>query len=377
MSESKEVAAPKKTIESWLTGEEFKRQIALALPKHITADRFLRVSLTALTKTPKLKECDPHSFFSQMLTLSQLGLEPDGRLAHLIPFRNAKRNVTECQLIVDYKGLADLAMRSGIIANIHADKVCKQDRFRYNIGVVEKHEIDFDNPRGKPYAYYAQVIFKDGTKKADCMTLEEVQAIRKRSRAANDGPWVTDFDEMGKKTVFRRLSKWLPLSPEYRDALEADADSLEEKRFAAALPATASSLPNFELPAHPPSPAAAESAIADAAAQEVVDQEKKVRELSAEQMSGESVTVDPGAGDESAIPTAQDEVSIALAEIDFSEERFVEGLRLLGLPVARSAKTVQDLSDAACQQAYQEGFDGIIQAIEVSLEKSTEKKVKK
>ena len=239
-SESKEVAAPKKTIESWLTGEEFKRQIALALPKNISADRFLRVALTALTKTPKLKECEPHSFFSQLLTLSQLGLEPDGRLAHLIPFRNAKRNVVECQLIVDYKGLADLAMRSGVISNIHADKVCENDRFQFNIGVVERHEIDFHNPRGKAYAYYAQVIFKDGTKKADCMPLDDVQAIRKRSRAANDGPWVTDFDEMAKKTVFRRLSKWLPLSPEYRDALEADADSLEDKRFAAALPATAS-----------------------------------------------------------------------------------------------------------------------------------------
>jgi len=63
------------------------------------------------------------------------------------------------------------------------------------------------------------------------MTKDEVTKIRHRSKAANNGPWVTDFDEMGKKTVFRRLSKWLQLSPEYRDALDADMDAMEEHRF--------------------------------------------------------------------------------------------------------------------------------------------------
>lgn len=232
------------TIRTLLLGEEFKNQVELALPRHIKPDRFVRIALTALTKTPQLAQCDKPSFFSALLTLSQLGLEPDGRLAHLIPFRNTKRNCTECQLIVDYKGLAALAIRSGNISKIHADKVCANDVFEYDKGEVKTHAIDFRKPRGDAYAYYAMVVFKDGCQKSDVMTRAEVQAIRRRSKAANAGPWITDEDEMSKKTVFRRLSKWLELSPEYRDALDADADTLEEKRFANALP-VAPALPNF------------------------------------------------------------------------------------------------------------------------------------
>lgn len=238
---AKELAKPQKTIRDFLHGEEFKSQIALALPRHISPDRFVRISLTALTRTPNLANCDQSSFFMQLMTLSQLGLEPDGRLAHLIPFKNNKKGITECQLIVDYKGLAALAMRSGQISKIHADKVCEKDVFEFDTGEVKKHGINFREDRGAAYAYYALVVFKDGTQKADCMTKSEVDAIRKRSRAASDGPWVTDYDEMAKKTVFRRLTKWLELSPEYRDALEADFDR-------PALEITAEKIPQFDIP---------------------------------------------------------------------------------------------------------------------------------
>jgi recombination protein RecT len=236
------------TIRSIIAGDLFKQQVALALPRHLSADRFVRVALTAITRTPKLANCDQHSFLAALLTLSQLGLEPDGRLAHLIPFENKKRGVTEVQLIVDYKGLVDLAMRTGYYSKIHADKVCEKDDFEYDMGEVKKHKVDFRNPRGEVFAYYSQVTLKDGTKVADCMTFEEVESIRKRSPSAEKGPWVTDFDEMGKKTVFRRLSKWIPSSPEFREALDADADQLEEARFRSALPAQANILPGEEEP---------------------------------------------------------------------------------------------------------------------------------
>ena len=239
---TEELAKPKKTIREFLHGEEFKSQIALALPRHISPDRFVRISLTAMTRTPKLADCDQASFFMQLMTLSQLGLEPDGRLAHLIPFKNNKKGITECQLIVDYKGLAALAMRSGQISKIHADKVCENDIFEFDIGEVKKHKIDFHADRGEPYAYYALVVFKDGVQKAVCMPRADVDAIRRRSRAANDGPWVTDYDEMAKKTCFRNLSKWLELSPEYRDALEADWDRPP-------LDIKAEAIPQFDVPA--------------------------------------------------------------------------------------------------------------------------------
>jgi recombination protein RecT len=229
-------AANNGKVRDLIASNRFKSAVAAALPAHLRPERFVRVALTALTRTPRLAECDQASLFQALLTLSQLGLEPDGRNAHLIPFRNSKRNVTECQLIVDYKGLVALAIRSGRIAKIHADKVCENDLFSYDRGEIMRHQINFRAPRGAPYAYYAIVRFKDGTEQSDVMTKAEVEAIRARSRAAQAGPWVTDFDEMAKKTVFRRLTKWLELSPEYRDALDADADVLEERRFESALP---------------------------------------------------------------------------------------------------------------------------------------------
>lgn len=232
----------KKDVRGLINSDQFRHAVTASLPSHLKPDRFIRVALTALTRTPKLMQCEQESFFQCLLTLSQLGLEPDGRNAHLIPFENRKRQVTECQLIVDYKGLVDLAMRSGKIAYIHADKICQNDVFVYDRGEIKKHEVNFKVPRGDAYAYYALVRFKDGSEKPEVMPKEDIDKIRARSRAKDSGPWVTDYDEMAKKTVFRRLTKWLQLSPEFRDALEKDADTLEEHRFDAALPAQATAI---------------------------------------------------------------------------------------------------------------------------------------
>ena len=218
--------APKRilTIRDQLESPKFRDEIAKALPKHLTPDRFIRVAVSTLTRTPKLKECEPVSLFGAMLTLSQLGIEPDGRRAHLIPFENRRRGCVECQLIIDYKGLAEMAMRSGVVSYLHADVVCDADIFEENMGEIVAHKIDRRKPRGEVYAAYAICKFKDGTAKAEVMSADEIEAIRKRSRAGNSGPWITDWNEMAKKTVFRRLSKWLPLSPEFRDAVEADEE---------------------------------------------------------------------------------------------------------------------------------------------------------
>lgn len=252
------------TIRDQLSGEQFREAVAKALPKHLTPDRFIRVALTALTKTPKLASCDQASFFSQLLTLSQLGLEPDGRRAHLIPFENRKRGVVECQLIVDYKGLVELAQNSGKISNIHADLVCENDVFDYDCGEIKTHRINFRKPRGQAYAVYAKARFKDGSERCEVMTVEDVEKIRQRSKAKDSGPWQTDWNEMAKKTVFRRLSKWLPLSPEQRDALEADDDRAADVVTngqppaifeVAALPESTGAEPEAETPEPEPQPA--------------------------------------------------------------------------------------------------------------------------
>ena len=226
--------APQKalTIRDRLESPRFAAELAKALPKHLTPDRQIRVAVTAITRTPKLAECDQASFFGALLTLSQFGLEPDGRRAHLIPFENRKRGVVECQLIIDWKGLAELAMRSGLVANLHADVVRDGDLFDYSAGKITRHvphfiRRDANKPAeaGEIFAVYAIAEFRDGSTKADVMSIDEVNAIRARSRSGGSGPWATDYNEMAKKTVFRRLSKWLPLSPEFRDAVTADDEA--------------------------------------------------------------------------------------------------------------------------------------------------------
>jgi len=218
-------ASARKDVKSLLEGPLFRAEIAKVLPRHLTPERMIRVAITATMKTPKLLQCTADSLTRCMLDCSALGLEPDGRRAHLIPFEDKKNGVVICTLIIDYKGLAELAMRSGLVSNIHADVVRENDVFEYDLGEIKTHKIDFRGDRGAAYAFYAICRFKDGSLKADVMSVDEVEAIRFRSKSPNAGPWVTDPVEMGKKTVFRRLAKWLPLSPEFRDAIEKDDES--------------------------------------------------------------------------------------------------------------------------------------------------------
>jgi recombination protein RecT len=218
---------PVSKAKQWLQTDAFKTAVSQVVPKHITPERYVRAAMTAMTRVPKLAECDETSFTKCLLQLAEYGLEPDGRRAHLIPRWNTKAGHMECTLIIDWKGLAELVMRSGLVSTLHADVVCENDEFEYDKGVIAIHKIDFRKPRGNAYAVYAMCRMKDGTEKCDVMSMDEVEAIRKRSQSGNNGPWVTDFSEMAKKSIFRRLSKWLPLSPEIRSAAENDDDVID------------------------------------------------------------------------------------------------------------------------------------------------------
>jgi len=206
----------------------YREQFRKALPKHLPADRFMRIVLTAVTKTPKLLQCTDASFMTCLLDLAQLGLEPDGRKAHLIPYG------TECKLVIDYKGYVDLAYRSSMVAGIHADVVGENDVFEYQHGTESylKHRPALGD-RGKIVAAYAVAQLKDGGAPFEVMGVDEVEAIRDRSQgwkafksgAVKSSTWGTDENEMRKKTAFRRLSKWLPLTAEFMEAMDKDFDA--------------------------------------------------------------------------------------------------------------------------------------------------------
>lgn len=213
------VVQKKRDVRDMLNSPQFAAEIAKVLPKHLTPERMTRVALTAFLKTPKLLECSPESLTNALLVCSQAGLEPDGRLAHLIPYGNT------VQVIFDYKGIIALAIRNGMQA-VFADKVCEDDFFEAFVenGVKKlTHRPDFRKARGETVCFYA-VCQRNGVTDWEVMSVQDVDGIRKRSRASGSGPWVTDYDEMAKKTVLKRMSKRWDLLPEIRDVLNADDD---------------------------------------------------------------------------------------------------------------------------------------------------------
>jgi recombination protein RecT len=218
-----------KTLRGMIASDVMRDQFAMALPSILTPDRFIRVAITALNRTPKLQDCTQESVFGCLMDCAALGIEPDGRRAHLIPYGN------KATLIIDYKGLIELARRSGEVSLWRAELVCENDVFVYSKGEVTKHEIDFRKPRGPVFAVYSYVRFKDGTEDYEPMELSEIEAIKERSpawqnfkRYGTTCPWNTDENEMRKKTCIRRHSKRLPLSAEFRDALDKDGDKFDD-----------------------------------------------------------------------------------------------------------------------------------------------------
>jgi len=169
---------PRTSLRSLLNSDQVKAEIGRALPEHLTADRFVRVALTALTRTPKLADCSRESFMRCMMDCSALGIEPDGRRAHLIPYGK------ECQLILDYKGLIELARRSGDIASIRAELVCEADEFGWRNGEIT-HEVNWRAARGDIQAVYAIATLRSGETQSAVLTRDEVDGIRKRSRAGS------------------------------------------------------------------------------------------------------------------------------------------------------------------------------------------------
>ncbi len=223
-SKSKNATAPAKRPPS--TADIFrglldrsKDQLAKALPTHLTIDRFMRIAMTTVQRTPRLLECTPESLLGCLFQCAQLGLEPDGLLgqAYLIPFRETKKNRTLCTLQIGYRGYVKLARQSGEIKSVCARAVFSKDFFDYEFGLEDRlvHK-PAKGDRGELEYAYCIFRFKDGGYHFDVMSYEEIEAIRMRSPSGNsqDSPWRTDYPEMAKKTAVRRTVKMVPTEVE-------------------------------------------------------------------------------------------------------------------------------------------------------------------
>lgn len=227
------VAATNKTgtMLDIVRSKSFQAQMALALPKSMTAERLTRIVMTECRKVPALMQCNQESFFGAVLQCAQLGLEPGSALGHcyLLPFGNGKSRDgrPNCQLIIGYRGMIDLARRSGQIVSINAYCVHEADEFEYELGLhPDIHHRPSPLAERGPVTYvYAVAVLKGGGVQFEVMSRAEIEAVRLQSKAGKSGPWVTHWEEMARKTVVRKLFKYLPVSIEAIRAVEIDEKS--------------------------------------------------------------------------------------------------------------------------------------------------------
>lgn len=218
------VAKPKTKapiIVQQVLSDQFKKQLALAVPKHLNADRMARIAATEVRKNKALLNTEPTSFLGSVMQAAQLGLEPGSALgqAYLVPYGN------QCQLIIGYKGMIDLARRSGQVLSLNAYAVREGDDFSFQLGLKPDihHVPSLEADRiKKPITYvYAVATLKGGGYQFEVMSRAEIEAVKAKAKSKNI--WNSYPEEMAKKTVIRRLFKYLPVSIEALEITNADA----------------------------------------------------------------------------------------------------------------------------------------------------------
>lgn len=201
-----------------------------ALPAHVTVEKFSRVAMTAIQNTPDLADADRKSLFGAIVRLAQDGLLPDGREAALVIFKTKNKSGgwdAKVQAMPMMAGLLKKVRQSGDVSKVSARVVHEHDEFSINYGFDDeiKHvPPPLDKPRGKAIGAYAVAVLADGSRYIEVMSLEDIERVRAVSKSKDNqyGPWVQWWGEMARKTVFRRLSKWLPMSTDLEEAFSRD-----------------------------------------------------------------------------------------------------------------------------------------------------------
>jgi len=228
------------------TIESKQKSLALVATRYLPADRLVKLAQAAITRTPKLAECTALSVVDSLMTCARLGLEPnEAGGVWLIPYKNKKSGTLTCQTIVDYRGLLDVARRSGEIAAIHAAVRYQNDDWEYAIDttspvLVRLRHTPAEGERGEAIGAYAVARLRHGECQATYLSADQIGAFRAKSARAEyeDSPWNTDEASMWIKTACRRLVNLLPRSPELQALREqlTREDQIEAERPVLALP---------------------------------------------------------------------------------------------------------------------------------------------
>lgn len=206
----------------------------------VDPERMTKLALLSVQGNPKLMECTPASIFVALMEAAALKLEPTLGHAYLVPYGKTAR----CQ--IGYRGMIELAQRSGLVGAVHADVIYEKDEYDVQGGSAPHiHHVPFtpmlgvdplnapdsifedeNLSRGQRVMFYAVVhLLNGGPPAQDIMSILDVEKIRRRAQSykASTSPWLTDYDAMGQKTVLRRtLWRRVSLSPELSAAIQMD-----------------------------------------------------------------------------------------------------------------------------------------------------------
>ena len=215
-------------LNDYLEGK--KSSLIKIAPQGTDVDRIIRVAMFEAVKNERLVQCSPTSVYMALAKACELDLVAGGVLhrASLVPMWDKKSKGYNAELWIEYTGLMDLVKRSGEVAHFKAEVVYENDDFEHSFdlekGEVLRHKKCHDNP-GDLLLAYAVCFFKDGQRQVEVMRKDQINKIRKSSRSPDSGPWAQHTEEMWRKTVIRRICKYLPLTPKTTAVLEHDIQS--------------------------------------------------------------------------------------------------------------------------------------------------------
>lgn len=202
-------------------------EFSKVLPETVPVETFMRLTLTELQRNEDLQACSAPSLLGALMLSAQLGLEPGGALGHLYLTPRRVKGEQTVVPIIGYKGLVELARRSGKVGTVKAQIVREGDLFDQGFDTARGGEYTTWRPadheeKRPPVGVLAWATLADGAVQTRYTPMDLVDARRDRGAAGQRGPWATDRDAMIRKTGIRALAPDLPASTALTLATRAD-----------------------------------------------------------------------------------------------------------------------------------------------------------